>query len=282
MTAAAPLNPRRRYRLTVAYDGSAFHGWQRQEPPGREPLRTVQGELEHALVRVLRQPRDGLALLGASRTDTGVHALGQVCHFDAATPIPLDRMAKAVSSRLPGDIDILDAAIVPDTFDAIGGVVSKQYRYRLFNASRKPLGIRHLVHHEPTELDPYRMHDAAGRLVGTHDVEGFAAVAHGRTTTVRTIHACAVERLGEEIHITVSGSGFLYHMVRIIAGTLVEVGRGRFQPGVVDEVLATRDRRRAGPTLPPSGLCLEWVRYTVAATGGGSPADTSRDPHTPR
>ena len=281
MTAAGPL-PRRRYRLTVAYDGSAFHGWQRQEPPDREPLRTVQGELEHALVRVLRQPRDTMALLGASRTDAGVHALGQVCHFDATTPIPLDRLARAVGSRLPGDIDIRDAAIVPDAFDAIGDVVSKQYRYRLFNAPHKPLGIRHLVHHEPTAMDVARMNDAAGRLVGTHDVEGFAAVAHGRTTTVRTIHACAVEQQGEEVHVTVSGSGFLYHMVRIITGTLVEVGRGRFGPGVIDDILTTRDRRRAGPTLPPTGLCLEWVRYTDAATGGDPPADTSHDPHPPR
>ncbi len=256
---------RRRYRLTVAYDGSGFHGWQRQEPPGREALRTVQGELEHALVRVLRVPRDEMALLGASRTDAGVHALGQVCHFDAATPIPLDRLARAVGSRLPGDIDILDAAAVPATFDAIADVESKQYRYRLFNAARKPLGVRHLVHHEPTALDVGRMNDAAGRLVGTHDVEGFAAVSHGRTTTVRTIHGSAVERVGEEVHVTVSGSGFLYHMVRIIAGTLVEVGRGRFGPGVVDEVLATRDRRRAGPTLPPTGLWLEWVRYREGA-----------------
>ena len=146
----------------------------------------------------------------------------------------------------------------------------KQYRYRIFDAPYRPLGLRNLVYvSRRSALDSALMNDAAARLVGTHDVEGFAAVAHGRATTVRSIHACCVEEHplpigygeGRELHVVISGSGFLYNMVRIIAGTLFEVGRGAMPPSRIDEILATQERRLAGPTLPPTGLCLEWVRY---------------------
>ena len=167
--------PRQRYHLTVAYDGSAFHGWQKQEPAGKPPLRTVQGELENALVRVLRQPRESIGLLGASRTDAGVHAMGQSCHFDASTRIPLERLCLAINSRLQDDIEARHVEPVADTFDAIRGVVDKQYRYRIWNAVDRPLGVRHLVHHEWDAMDVALMNDAAARLVGTHDVEGFSA-----------------------------------------------------------------------------------------------------------
>ncbi len=264
--APADTEPKpRRYKLTVAYDGSGFHGWQKQEPPGLEPLRTVQGELENALVQLLRQPREIIALLGASRTDTGVHAIGQACQFHATTRIPLERLHLAINARLPEDIEVHDPQIVSDDFDVIRDVESKQYRYRLFTSHRRPLGIRHLVHHawEPMQIEP--MQDAAARFVGTHDLAGFAAASHGRTTTIRTVHDCRVEPqetdAGPELHIVVSGSGFLYHTVRILAGTLVDVGRGRFKPEVMDEILNTGNRRLAGPTLPPTGLCLEWIRY---------------------
>ena len=253
-----------RYKLTIAYDGTGFHGWQKQEPPGQKPLRTVAGEVEKAIAQVLHQR---VSVVGASRTDAGVHAKGQVAHFDAATTVPVERMAQAINSRLPRDADILDAAIVPSSFDAISDATNKQYRYRLFNSPRRPLLKRFGVWHCWIKLDADRMNDAARRLVGTHDVAGLAAADHGRTTTVRTIFDCHVEvpevfaDEGPEVHIVISGSGFLYNMVRIISGTLVEVGRGRFEPNVVDEILATGNRALAGPTLPPEGLCLEWVKY---------------------
>lgn len=263
----------RRYKLTVAYDGSAFHGWQKQQPKDQPWPRTVQGELEQAMMRVLRQPPEVIDLLGASRTDTGVHAIGQVCHFNADTTIPLDRLAKAINSRLPKDIDVRRVESAHEDFDAIRDATDKQYRYRILNAPHRPLGIRHLVYHEWADLQLAPMRDAARRLIGTHDVEGFAAAAHGRTTTVRTIHDCRVEEHplpggyaldsldGRELHIVISGSGFLYNMVRIIAGTLLEVGMGKMPPERVDEILATKNRRMAGMTLPPTGLCLEWIRY---------------------
>lgn len=247
-----------RYKLTVAYDGTHFHGWQKQQQPGEPPLRTVQGVLESTLRQVLGQP---VRLVGASRTDAGVHARGQVAQFDAATPIPLDRLPLAINARLPEDMEVRDAGIAPPKFDCINDPISKRYRYRLWNTHRRPLELRHLVWHVWVTLDVERMNDAARRLVGMHDFAGFAAANHKRQSTVRTIHDCFVERHDPEVHIVVEGDGFLYNMVRIIAGTLMEVGRGYFEPGHIDRILSEADRRLAGPTLGPQGLCLEWIRY---------------------
>jgi len=247
-----------RYRMKIAYDGSQFHGWQRQEPPDGPPLRTVQGEIEQILTRLLRQP---IVTCGASRTDAGVHALGQVAHFDAACPIPKERLAEAINGRMPDDIDVISVDPVSSDFDAIRDVVNKEYCYRLHNTVRKPLVERHCVYHCWTTIDSDRMHEAAQQLIGEHDFAGFAAADHGRTTTVRTIHECRVQRNGDDVRIYVSGDGFLYNMVRIIAGTLVEIGRGRFEPSVIEDVLNSKDRRQAGPTLPATGLCLQWIRY---------------------
>lgn len=305
MTGDTPL-PMKRYKLTIAYDGTLFHGWQKQqatvgpavpsndlpaappllpstppptlawpaEPalpatdsPANHPLRTVQGVVELAIARTTAQP---IKLVGASRTDAGVHAKGQVAHFDAATPIPTGRLPHAINSRLPDDVEVLAAEEVAPTFDAISDAVRKRYRYRLFNSSRRPLLHRFGFWHCWLKLDIDRMNAAAKKLIGTHDVAGLAAADHGRTSTVRTIFDCFVEQPpvfldeGPQVHIVVEGGGFLYNMVRIIAGTLVEVGRGRFEPQVIDEILATGDRRKAGPTLPPQGLCLEWIRYAEA------------------
>ena len=248
-----------RHKLTIAYDGTHFHGWQRQQPPGRDPLRTVQGVLENAMRVRLKQP---VNVIGASRTDAGVHAEGQVAHFDADCPIPLERLPLALNSRLPDDVEVRHAEVVPDTFDAIRSCVGKRYRYRLYTGDRRPLLRRHQVFHVFYELDPDRMNDAAARLVGTHDFEGFATAGHGRESTVRTVTACRVEpHEGDELHVVIEGDGFLWNMVRIITGTLVEVGRGLWEPDRIDEVLATADRRFAGPTAPPQGLCLEEIFY---------------------
>ena len=281
---------RRRYRLVIAYDGAAFHGWQKQEPPDQEPLRTVQGVVEAALSRLLMQR---LNLFGASRTDRGVHALGQVAQFDASCPIPLERFLDAANSRLPDDVEIRDVAIAPDGFDCIKHATCKQYRYRLFNSNRRPLQQRHYVSHCWYDLDVDRMNDAAARLIGTHDFAGFAAAKHGRLSTVRTIFKCHVERHegdDPEVHVVVSGNGFLYNMVRIITGTLVEVGRGAMPPTAVDDAIAHANRRLAGPTMQPEGLWLEWIRYdaeheietvteqdAVAAANRNAKQDTEQD-----
>ncbi len=254
---AKPANIKR-YKLLIAYDGSAFHGWQKQEPPDAPPLRTVQGVVHDTIVRVLRQP---ISLIGASRTDAGVHARGQVAHFDADSPVPLERMALAINSRLPDDVEIRSVEEVSPDFDAIQHAVTKQYTYTIHNSDHRPLALRHIVYHCWYDLDVDRMNAAAARLVGEHDFEGFSAAGHGRESTVRTIHRCDVSRSGEQVIITVEGSGFLWNMVRIIAGTLVEVGRGLFEHERIDEILETTDRQKAGPTLPPNGLCLEWIKH---------------------
>lgn len=257
----APRDPAlQRYKLTIAYDGAYFHGWQKQEPPDRPPLRTVAGVVEDRLRRVMQQP---IVLTGASRTDTGVHALGQVAHFDAYPRVPQERLAMAINARLPFDVEVRRADEVPPTFHAIRDARSKQYRYRIHNREHRPLEKRHHVWHVWRDLDVARMNDAAAHLVGEHDFASFAAANHGRATTVRTIHACTVAQdpVSDEIHIVVQGSGFLYNMVRIIVGTLTEVGRGHWSPDDVPRILAACDRAAAGPTVPPTGLWLEWVRY---------------------
>ena len=256
--AAAPPAGARRYKLLIAYDGSGFHGWQKQEPPDAPALRTVQGVMHDALVRLFKQP---INLVGASRTDSGVHAHGQVAHFDAESRVPVERMAMAINSRLPDDIEVLEATQADPAFDAIRCAVTKQYTYTIHNTEHRPLGLRHMVYHYWQPLDAERMNAAARRLVGEHDFEGFSAAGHGRETTRRTIHRCDVNRDGGRVVITVEGNGFLWNMVRIIAGTLVEVGRGHFEPTRIDKILSTTDRQLAGPTLPPNGLCLEWIKH---------------------
>ena len=255
-----------RYKLTVAYEGTHFHGWQKQHPPDSEPLRTVQGELEAAVHAVVREQ---VHVLGASRTDAGVHAHGQVAAFNCEAEFEPDRIRDAISSRLPEDVQVLEASVVPREFDPIQDCVSKGYRYRLAYARRRaasrPLFDRRVLSWTPYELDVPRMHEAAGHLVGEHDFASFTRVNHGRETTVRTIDACSVVEDGVDCcRIEVSGNGFLYNMVRIIAGTLLEVGRGRIDPDAIPAILERRDRAAAGPTLPPEGLCLMWIEYGEA------------------
>ncbi|MEO1583272.1 MAG: tRNA pseudouridine(38-40) synthase TruA [Planctomycetota bacterium] len=272
-----------RYKLTIAFDGTDYCGWQKQEPPdpatpgSRITLRTVQGVVEDAARDVLREP--GLVLTGASRTDSGVHALGQVAAFtsepDASTGVGwpadrgADRLVKALNSKLPRDVLVRSAELVADDFEPIGGATSKEYTYTIVSGETRPLWDRRYVWHTWYELDLARMRVAAAHLVGEHDFAAFAQINHGRKTTVRTIFACDVEQPEasnpdeQRFVIRVSGSGFLYNMVRIVAGTLMEVGRGKIEPRTVPEILASKDRRRAGVTLPPTGLRLEWVRYSV-------------------
>ncbi len=255
---------RPRYKLVVGYDGTDFAGWQKQEPPNRPPLRTAAGVLEAALARVMKQK---ITLVGASRTDSGVHAIGQVAHFNAETRIPPRRMAHAINTRLPSDIQIYSVAQVDKKFHAIGDALRKQYRYRIYGQRKQnPLFERHFVWHYFHALDLEKMQEAANHFIGTHDFEGFSAASHGRKTTVRTILNCQVIRVGLETQVIVQGTGFLYNMVRIIVGTLAEIGRGRYGPERIDEILATQDRTRAGITAKASGLCLEWIVHK-----GGDP-----------
>ncbi len=271
-----------RYKLTVAYDGTDFVGWQKQEPPdpdapapvaGEEPKRLQLRTVQHVLEQTIRQVvREQVILTGASRTDSGVHANGQVASFmsspDASKGVgwPAERgtanLVKGINSKLPKDILVHSCEVVADDFNPIGGAVEKEYCYSIVTGQVRPLWDRRYVFHTWYELDATRMQQAAALMVGEHDFQCFAQINHGRKTTVRTIFKCDIETPEDgKFVIRISGSGFLYNMVRIIAGTLMDVGRGKIEPEMVREMIASGDRRLAGATLGPMGLRLEWVRY---------------------
>lgn len=252
-----------RYKLTIAYDGTAFHGWQKQHPPDAEPLRTVQGSIEEAITDVLRHK---VHVLGASRTDSGVHARGQVAAFNWEEILEPRWLIEAITTRLPADVQVLEAEVVPDSFDPIQDCTSKGYRYQLAWARRlattRPLFDRHYTAWTHFKLDIDQMQAAAAHFVGEHDFASLTRLNHGRESTIRTIHECTVTAIEEErLRIDVSGDGFLYNMVRILAGTLIEVGRGRITADAVPALLAARDRAHGAKTMPPEGLCLMWIQY---------------------
>jgi len=243
----------RHIKLTVAYDGTDYHGWQIQ--PGK---RTIQGQLTEAF-RSLTDSK--VRVHGASRTDAGVSALGQVALAVVDTPIPACNLVKALNDRLPADIAVLDADDAQPGFDLLGGVKSKLYRYTIFTGPVRPvLQIRHCWH-LPAKLEVTAMAEAAALLVGTRDFKSFATASDKRQNTVRTIFKCDVRREDDWLYIDVEGDGFLYNMVRNIVGTLAEVGKGRWRPQKITEILEARDRRAAGPVAPASGLCLMWIKY---------------------
>ena len=259
--------PTQRYKLTVAYRGSAYHGWQHQSVPGTwkgplppkgQGLPTVQDTLIRALVGVVRHP---LTLVGASRTDSGVHAKGQIAHFDThQVQIPPEGIRRAVNHQLPPDILVRSIEPVPAEFDAIRSTISKRYQYFIWNEEDRPLFFPDLAWHRRQDLDIAAMRQAAKSLIGTHDFTSFARPGHKRETTIRTVLSCDVSYRRPKLVVAVEGTGFLWHMVRIIVGTLVDVGLGHYAARHVAQMMAARDRRAAGQTAPPHGLYLQWVR----------------------
>lgn len=253
--ADVPVVPTRNLKLVIAYDGTRYHGWQRQIA-GTD---TVQERLELAAGRVLGHP---VKLNGAGRTDAGVHAAGQVANI--RTPnfsIPVVNFRRALNAKLPSDIAVISVNCVSPLFHASRSARCKTYRYRIYTAQTRDVAIADSVYHYWHGLSAERMAHAAWRLVGTHDFRGLAFAAEQRENTVRTILACSVCQSGKEIHIFVTGTGFLYKMVRNLSGTLLEIGRGHWEEDRIDQILATRDRTYAGPTLPPGGLCMMSVEY---------------------
>ena len=249
----------RNIKLVVAYDGTAYHGWQRQAPG----LPTVQGSIEAVLGRLLGQ---AVAVNGAGRTDAGVHACGQVANVHTADRrIPIANLLLAANARLPDDIALVSAAEVPPAFHASRSAAGKTYRYRIYLGPGKPVMRARYVYRYPRPLDTARMADAAGRLVGRHDFRGLASSGDQRDNTIRTITRCELAEGADEVHVTVAGDGFLYKMVRNIVGSLVEIGRGRWPPESIDRLLSTGDRALSGPSAPPEGLCLMSVRYPPEA-----------------
>jgi tRNA pseudouridine38-40 synthase len=243
----------RNIKLTVQYDGSKYHGWQIQ--PGKK---TIQGELVEAVSNLVGTK---IHVHGASRTDAGVSALGQVALFEVDSPIPTENFPEAISDRLPRDIIVTDAEEMPWGFDLISGVTSKLYRYTIYTGRHRPVLQLNQCWHISKKLDVSAMNQAAQLLVGKKDFKSFASAADKRQSSIRTIFRCEATSEDKWIYIDVEGDGFLYNMVRNIVGTLVEVGAGRWEPEKINEILEAKNRTAAGPIAPPQGLCLIWIKY---------------------
>jgi len=245
------------FKLTLAYDGADFAGWQRQ--PNR---RTVQGELEAAIERITQERSKCIA---SGRTDAGVHALGQVVSFHSETQLPPAVLTKALNAELLEDMLVFEVEGVPTGFHALRDALRKRYRYVIEDGRNRDLFDRKYLWHVYQRLDVEAMKQAAAPLVGTHDFASYETSGSPRLTTVRTVLDLLVERrtgeLTDRIVIEVEADGFLYNMVRNIVGTLVAVGKGKEPPTWPAAVLALRDRTKAGMTAPPQGLFLVGVEY---------------------
>lgn len=237
-----------RVKLTVAYDGTAYHGWQIQKNGN-----TIEGELNRHLSALLQEE---IQVIGASRTDAGVHALCNVAVFDTETRMPAGKISYALNQRLPEDIRIQDSRRVADDFHPRKCESIKTYEYKILRGAFPMPTERLYSYFIYTPLHVEWMREAAAYLEGKHDFKSFCSENSQAESTVRTIYRIELVEEGSMLKIRVSGNGFLYNMVRILAGTLVECGRGRFPAERIQDILEARDRQAAGPTLPPQGLTL--------------------------
>jgi tRNA pseudouridine38-40 synthase len=244
----------RNIRLTLSYDGTDFNGWQTQ--PG---VRTVQETLEGAIAAVTGEP---IRVNASGRTDTGVHALGQVVNFYTNTHLSPEVLLRATNAHLPTDVVISQARDVPQAFDANRDAQRKLYRYVIHDGPVPNPFLRRYCHHSRHPLDVIAMRQAAEPLRGRHDFHSFETHWPNRMSSVRTITHLAINRMGEWIWLDIEADGFLYNMVRAIAGTLINVGRGYWPVSQVGLILEAEDRRTAGPTAPAQGLFLVRVTYT--------------------
>ena len=251
----------RNIKLTIEYDGTAYHGWQSQINAA-----AVQDIVTDAVSRLTRE---NSSITGASRTDTGVHAFGQVCNFFTETTIPADKVAFALNTLLPEDITVKRSEEAAPDFHSRFSTKGKKYRYLFYNSTFPSALLRHRAYHIFYPLDADAMNRAAAHFIGTHDFASFSATGGYVKTTVRTMTQACVERDDELITFTVMGNGFLYNMVRIIAGTLVEVGFGRIDPDAIPGIITALDRRKAGRTAPAHGLYLVEVYYDDSFTTQG-------------
>src|ERR1700687_5139711 len=253
----------RYFKLTIAYDGTNFHGWQFQN---NKP--TIQGEIVSVLRRLTQEK---IQLYGAGRTDAGVHALGQVGSFRAQSALSAAEFQRALNALLPSDIRIVGAEETGPDFNARWSARGKIYRYRIYRGKVVPPLLWRYVLHYPFPLDEEGMRDAASRFVGVHDFASFAASTGSEDddkerSTEREIYSTELVRSpdGEELVFTVRGRSFLRYMVRKLVGTLLDVGRGKLQPGDINRLYELKDRSKSGPTVPPQGLCMVSVELEEA------------------
>ena len=242
------------FRLTLCYDGTRYRGWQKQG----NTENTIQGRLERLLSRQLGQE---IEVNGSGRTDAGAHARMQVASFRADTELGTDEILRRLREYLPEDIGAISVEEAAPRFHARLNCAGKTYVYRIWNSETPNVFERRYMWHMTDELDMAAMRRAAALLCGEHDFMAFCSNKRMKKSTVRRVDEIRIERIGGEVRFTLSGSGFLYNMVRIIAGTLIEVGRGERSAESVAETLASLDRQRAGQTAPACGLILWEVRY---------------------
>ena len=243
----------KRIMLTVAYDGTDYCGWQVQKNGN-----TIEGELNRCLSELLKED---IRVIGGSRTDSGVHALGNIAVFDTKARMPAEKISYALNQRLPEDIRIQESREVSPDFHPRHCHSRKTYEYRIYNAEF-PMPVKRLYSYFTyVPLDEKRMQEAASYFVGEHDFKSFCSAGAVVESTVRTIFDMQICREGKEIVIRVTGNGFLYNMVRIMAGTLIEAGRGNIEPCEIKRILEKKDRKAAGPTAPAEGLTL--CRYEI-------------------
>jgi len=244
----------RYFKLIVEYEGTKFAGFQWQKDQ-----RTVQGEIERVLSQVMKER---INIVAAGRTDAGVHATGQVIKFQTENRIPVDKIPYALNAELPSDIRIRRAEQTSPQFHPRYDAKSRRYVYLIDNQRFPSVFTRRIATHVPQRLDVQAMQEGADRLVGVHDFAAFQAAGSAETgSTVRELKLLRVRRHGAMVRVTVEANAFLYKMVRNIVGTLIRVGLGELSPGDVEVILQGRDRKLAGPTAPPQGLCLVKVTY---------------------
>lgn len=240
-------------KLLIEYDGTEYHGWQYQTN-----ARTIQGEMLKAIKKITGKD---VNLIGAGRTDAGVHAKGQVANFVIDTKIPVQRLPYALNSLLPDDIVVKGADIVEEYFHARKNATGKEYRYYILNSEQPSALLRNYVYHFKYRLNLDDMKRGADLLIGTHDFSAFKASGSEVASSVRTIRRLELNTIDEMIELVIEANGFLYNMVRIIAGTLLLVGVGKINWSDISYIIESRNRNRAGPTLPPQGLYLYKVFY---------------------
>lgn len=242
-------------KLKIEYDGTNYNGWQSQEKGS-----TVQDTVEKAIFKLTHEK---VRLIGSGRTDSGVHAYGQIANFYTSSSIPAGKFSYALNTKLPKDIVIRESREVDKEFHARFFAKGKKYQYLIYNSIHPSALLRNRTFHVHNELDIRAMKEASTCFLGTHNFEGFMARGSGTKNTVRTIWGISIKQDKEIVQIDISGNGFLYNMVRIIAGTLIDVGEGKFKKhdiGIMD-IIESRDRKQAGRTAPPQGLYLIEVYY---------------------
>ena len=243
----------RNIKLTIEYDGKDFNGWQKQ--PNKL---NIQGEIEKAIYNITKEKVD---LIGSGRTDAGVHALGQIANFKTNSNISIEKLPLAINSQLKNSIIIKKAEVVDERFHSRYNAKQKTYRYIINNSKSGTAIYRNLEYCFPIELDVEKMKEATKYFEGEHDFKAFKSSGTSGKNSVRTIYKAIVKKEGERIIIELTGNGFLYNMVRIISGTLLEVGMGKIAPDEIENIIESKDRQKAGKTLPAHGLYLVEVLY---------------------